>query len=171
MSELNTQPTEARRAEIAAARDLILRAAKVFAEAKALEEKGEALTGNMQPHLCGATYRARQLLEDAVDSELSRLTAELARQTAMVEGMRADGMKLVDFAEGMIQDAFDGRDVEGSDIQERAVACGLIIETTYSYERHGENEVDAEDGDPWYKFSPAFKAAIHASALAAGEGK
>jgi hypothetical protein len=105
-----------------------------------------------------AAARRYLMLADVCMAELSRLQAALAAR---------EEMKLVDFAEGMIQDAFDGHDVEGSDIQERAVACGLIIETTYSYERHGENEVDPKDGDPWYEFSPAFKAAIHASSLAA----
>lgn len=69
---------------------------------------------------------------------------------------------LLDFAEGQIDTAFDGYDCEGGEIQDRAKDCGLIVETTYSYERHGENSIEAKEGDPWFEYSPEFRAMLGA---------
>ena len=37
-------------------------------------------------------------------------------------------------------------------VQELAVKYGIIVRTGYDHNRHGENDVDAVDGDDWYEF-------------------
>ena len=46
--------------------------------------------------------------------------------------------------------AFDGNDLDGADIQEKALECGIIKETTYDPKVHGESNCDAEPGDQWF---------------------
>lgn len=46
-------------------------------------------------------------------------------------------------------------DVDGGDIQDKAVEYGILKEVPYDPERHGESEYDAEPGDPWYEFVEA----------------
>lgn len=47
-----------------------------------------------------------------------------------------------------------GHDSDGGNIQDEAVKAGILSETTYnSYEKHGDNDVGAEDGDAWFVFS------------------
>lgn len=62
---------------------------------------------------------------------------------------------LTEFARHVIREmCFEGSQYDGDDIQDLAVEHGLLIETTYSRAKHGPNEVDAEDGDRWFVFSP-----------------
>lgn len=61
-------------------------------------------------------------------------------------------MKLAEFAAWALREGpFDGCDLDGFDVQEQAVKCGLLKE------KHGESEWDS---DPWYEFSDELKAAI-----------
>lgn len=67
-------------------------------------------------------------------------------------------MDLAKFARWCIeQGPFEGCDIDGSDIQNKAVEYGILVETAYDPALHGENHVGAERGDEWYVFSPAFK--------------
>ena len=47
--------------------------------------------------------------------------------------------------------------LDGADIQELAVESGVLTETKYDPELHGENS-DASPGDTWYVFSEAYHA-------------
>lgn len=68
-------------------------------------------------------------------------------------------MNLADFARWCIQDGpFSGCDLDGGSVQEKAVECGLLVETTYDPAVHGESDI-AEPGDRWFVFSDEFKAA------------
>ena len=47
-------------------------------------------------------------------------------------------------------------DIEGSTVHDLGVKTGVIIETKYDPEIHGECEYDAEPGDAWYVLNPAL---------------
>jgi hypothetical protein len=74
-------------------------------------------------------------------------------------------LNLAEFAKWAIRSGpWDGSDLDGGDIQDKAVECGILVETKYDPEKHGPSETDQEPGDPWYVFSDEFKSAL-ASAL------
>ena len=50
---------------------------------------------------------------------------------------------------------------DGGDVQDMAVECGILVETTYDPEVHGPSDM-ANPGDRWYVFSPEFEEAIEA---------
>jgi hypothetical protein len=61
--------------------------------------------------------------------------------------------ELWDFARWVLAQAFDGMDLGGDEIQERALALGLIRKTAYDPERHGNRGHMFEPGDPWFEFA------------------
>lgn len=72
-------------------------------------------------------------------------------------------MNLAKFVKWVVTEgAFEGCDLDGSSVQDEAVKAGVIIETTYTREKHGPSDA-AEDGDRWYVFSDEFKAALSQS--------
>ena len=71
--------------------------------------------------------------------------------------------KIADFAEFIIRGSWDGKDVDGGEIQDLAVEHGLLIETKYDPEKHGPNNYDLEPGDPYLIFTDEFKAALAAT--------
>jgi hypothetical protein len=55
-----------------------------------------------------------------------------------------------------------GSDLDGADVQEKALALGLIVETKYDPEIHGttsENSEYVEPGDQWFVLADSLKAA------------
>lgn len=46
--------------------------------------------------------------------------------------------------------AFEGHDLDGCEIQEMALKCGIIKETRYDPAVHGESNCDAQPGDSWF---------------------
>jgi hypothetical protein len=74
-------------------------------------------------------------------------------------------MKIAKFAEWILREGpFSGCDIDGGDVQDKAVMFGLLTEVAYDPKIHGESEWDNEPGDPWYVFSDEFKAAIKEAA-------
>lgn len=69
-------------------------------------------------------------------------------------------MDLTTFALWCVEQVFEGCDLDGGDVQDKAVECGVLVPTRYDPAIHGENQVDAEPGDDWYVFSPEFKALL-----------
>lgn len=60
---------------------------------------------------------------------------------------------VIEFAKWVIQESvFDGCDLDGVTVQEKALELGLLTKTSYDPEKHGENEY-AEPGGDWYVFS------------------
>jgi hypothetical protein len=49
--------------------------------------------------------------------------------------------------------SWQGYDIGGDRIQDKALELGLLTETTYNPAIHGESEFDAEEGDQWFVFS------------------
>ena len=73
-------------------------------------------------------------------------------------------MKLAAFAKWIVDQTFEGSEPDGFEIQDYAIKCGILKETTYDPAKHGESEFDADIGDPYLEHSPEFKAAIAAEA-------
>lgn len=70
-------------------------------------------------------------------------------------------LKLAEFVSWVVKtNCWEYRDLDGGDVQDMAVKCGILTETTYDPEKHGESEWDNEPGDPWYVFSDEFKNAL-----------
>jgi hypothetical protein len=75
-------------------------------------------------------------------------------------------LNLAEFAKWAIRSGqWDGSDLDGGDIQDKAIECRILVETQYDPEKHGPSETGQEPGDPWYVFSDEFK-----RALASAEG-
>lgn len=55
------------------------------------------------------------------------------------------------------QSAWNGFDLDGFDIQEKAESLGLIQKVPYDPDKHGESEFDIEPGDDWYEFAPFLR--------------
>ena len=68
--------------------------------------------------------------------------------------------RLAKFASKCINAAWEGDGVDGDEIQELAIALGLIVDTRYDPSLHGDSMWDAEPGDPWYVFSDDVKALL-----------
>lgn len=57
---------------------------------------------------------------------------------------------LIEFFRRCAAAAWQGGDVDGGTIQEWGVELGLLREEPYDPARHGDNDVGAEPGDPWF---------------------
>lgn len=53
---------------------------------------------------------------------------------------------------------WDGGDIDGASVQDRAQELGLIIKTQYDAEKHGVQS-DFEHGDDWFEYSPILNLA------------
>lgn len=66
-------------------------------------------------------------------------------------------MDLAAFAAWAVMNGpWEGCSLDGGEVQEKAVELGIIVKTKYDPEKHGAG-ADADPGDDWYVFSPAFK--------------
>jgi hypothetical protein len=65
--------------------------------------------------------------------------------------MRAPNYK--DFAEWTIREgSWSGCNLDGGDIQDKALECGIIEEVPYDPAIHGPNNADVEPGEAWFVF-------------------
>ena len=82
--------------------------------------------------------------------EIVRLEAESALKTQA-------GVAVKEFARWVIQNAcFEASDLDGGDVQDKALALGLLREEPYDPERHGDPCRWSEyvsRGEPWFVFS------------------
>lgn len=71
--------------------------------------------------------------------------------------------KMAEFIRWAIREGcWDGRDLEGSDIHDKAEELGLLVKVKYDPAAHGEpgaafDFVDVEPGDDWYVFCDELK--------------
>jgi hypothetical protein len=65
--------------------------------------------------------------------------------------------KLVKWA--ITEGCFEGCDLDGGSLQDKAVTAGVLVETTYDPAKHGPSD-GADEGDRWYVFSDEFKTAL-----------
>lgn len=81
-----------------------------------------------------------------------------ARANCYICGIEEENGNLREFARKVIQEALDGNDVCGGDIQDWAEKFGLIRPETYDPEKHGEHFLDVmEPGDTIYVYSEVLK--------------
>lgn len=74
----------------------------------------------------------------------------------ILENMRqqeTDITQLVNFARQVIDVAFEGGGLDGGEIQEMAVNCGLLNAVEYDPEKHGEVNEYIEPGDTVYLYA------------------
>lgn len=54
------------------------------------------------------------------------------------------------------QGPFNGCDLDGGDVQAKAVRCGILKKVKYDEAKHGPSEV-AHQGCDWYEFTDNFQ--------------
>lgn len=87
---------------------------------------------------------------EIAEARLEAAESKLSEMRSALEG-------LVPFAKWAIREsAFSGSDLEGAEVQEAALAHGLLIRTVYDPERHGPSDV-AEPGMDWFEFSSTLE--------------
>lgn len=70
--------------------------------------------------------------------------------------------RLAEFAKWAIREgAFDGTDLDGGDIQDKAEELGILIRTKYDPAKHGES-ADVDPGDDWFEFADWLPSPPHA---------
>lgn len=67
--------------------------------------------------------------------------------------------KFVDWA--LSEGSWDGCDLNGGDVQDKAEQLGLLVRTKYDPEVHGNSDC-AEPGDDWFELAPEVLAHTHA---------
>jgi hypothetical protein len=80
------------------------------------------------------------------NARIATLTEKVARMGEALE-------QLVPFAKWAIREsAFSGHELDGGEVQEKALAHCLIVRTVYDPQQHGPSDV-ASAGDEWFEFS------------------
>jgi hypothetical protein len=67
--------------------------------------------------------------------------------------MSPNEASLIAFAKEALRSSWEGFEVDSHVLQDMARRHGLIADEPYDPEAHGENDVDAEPGDPWMVFA------------------
>jgi hypothetical protein len=68
-------------------------------------------------------------------------------------------INLAEFARWAVENGcWGGCDLDGADVQDKAIECGVIVQVPYDPKKHGRSELDP--GEPWYVFSDVFYAAM-----------
>jgi len=89
-------------------------------------------------------------------------------KTAPTYAMAPQWGALVEFSKWAIEtSAWCGTSLDGSEVQDEALKLGLIVETKYDPEKHGdsENSEYAEPGDQWFVFADWLKTPSRSSGL------
>jgi hypothetical protein len=67
--------------------------------------------------------------------------------------------KLAQFVQWAIGESAE-YDLEGSDVQEKAMALGILNEVPYDPELHGPSEFEVNPGEPWFVINEEVKALL-----------
>jgi hypothetical protein len=70
--------------------------------------------------------------------------------------MNAHEALLEFFRWAMREGPWDGGDLDGASIQDKAESLGLIVKTQYDAEKHGVQS-DFEYGDDWFEYAPHIR--------------
>ena len=65
---------------------------------------------------------------------------------------------VIRFVKWIVEKSWDGCDVDGADIQDLAIKCGILTEVEFDPEKHDDPFWGSEPGDPWLVFSDGFRA-------------
>jgi hypothetical protein len=71
-------------------------------------------------------------------------------------------MNLAEFAKWAVEKGcFEGCDLDGGSIQDKALECGVIVQTKYDPRLHGPQFcAELDPGEPWFVFSDDLFAAL-----------
>ena len=89
--------------------------------------------------------------------------AKAKEALASLPAQQEEGVReaLLQFFKWAIREGpWDGCDLDGAAIQDKAESLGLLIKTQYDAEKHGVQS-DFEDGDDFYVFAPALSLPAH----------
>lgn len=95
-------------------------------------EERELAAGSEWPAEYTENWKRADICQDAV--------SEIERLRAFVRWAVTDG-------------PFNGCNLDGGDVQEKAVHFGILRKVEYDPEQHGQNDCGAEPGDPWFVFT------------------
>jgi Lar family restriction alleviation protein len=114
----------------------------------AIRSPDEAAT---PPHSAGIEQALRELLRCPTIHETWRKPAVAALAAAQSEREPA----LVEFFKwAMREGPWEGGDLDGGSIQDKAESLGLIVRTKFDPEKHGTAYGDFSEGDDYYEFAP-----------------
>jgi hypothetical protein len=103
------------------------------------------------PHSAGIEQALRELLRCPTIHETWRKPAVAALAVAQSEREPA----LVEFFKwAMREGPWEGGDLDGGSIQDKAESLGLIVRTKFDPEKHGTAYGDFSEGDDYYEFAP-----------------
>lgn len=97
---------------------------------------------------------------------LARIYNELA-ESGLTAALAVDGLYLLPnlakfLAWAMTEGPFDGHDLDGASVQDKAEELGLIIKTSYDPARHG-NRIEAWEGCDWFEVAPEITTMLAAA--------
>ena len=92
---------------------------------------------------------------------LHREKCDMYDRAIAAELQLAKAKSMAQFVRWAMQEgAWDGCDLDGGSIQEKALELGLIVQTTYDPEKHGDADYCPEPGDEWYELAPEIQSAL-----------
>lgn len=81
------------------------------------------------------------------------------RAALIVKAVNSHDALLAFFKWAMREGPWDGCDLDGAAVQDKAEALGLIVKTQYDAEKHGVQS-DFEQGDDWFEYAPHILADV-----------
>ena len=92
------------------------------------------------------------ITQQNLDAMAERITTNTEAISKAIDVLKSENAKLKAFARLMIEEMFDGHDVEGFDIQDMAERNGLIVPRVAT-EDDVEAGIECEVGDTIYQFA------------------
>lgn len=86
---------------------------------------------------------------------------EIRKLNAEIECLRSQLVRASKFVKWAMQEGpWDGCELDGYDVQSKALELGLVVRTEYDPEKHGEDsEYEIDAGDEWFVLAPEIAAA------------
>lgn len=136
-------------------RGLVMALRKTQADKAVLAEALRTIIDSAEPYVAFGTSPLDPPEIDHYDlPELAIASAKAALSPGV--GDRVPVKDLIEFTTWAIREgAWEGLDLDGGDIQEKAAALNLVTQVPFDPEKHGEGD-GAERGDPWYVLSEAL---------------
>lgn len=123
--------------------------------AKAAQAQEEIHVGSSPAE--GAEIDRLRSIRDSQDSMIASLMEENHRLRTETADQRKQLVSAASFVRWALHEGpFDGCDLDGASVQDKAEELGLIIKVPYDPKRHGENPWCPEVGDDWFELSPGI---------------
>jgi hypothetical protein len=82
-----------------------------------------------------------------------------ANAAFIVKAVNSHEALLEFFKWAMREGPWDGGDLDGASVQDKAESLGLIVKTQYDAEKHGIQS-EFEDGDDWFEYAPHLRSDV-----------